>query len=445
MELRRDDEGDVELHSLRADVDSLSVELLSRYEEITLLYDLAKDLGVVLDIDQAAQTVLARSMQVVPAQLGLVLVGPSAAELRIVAEERLRDEDGRHCELALQAAEMAVVLGRQVLVNAGERLPVNGEPVPNPVLVAPLPAIEAIAGRSPTVGAVVFVGHANAHRFSAGEAKLSEVVAQQLGQGITNAGVIAQLREIERLESELELAASIQRSLLPRRTPPVARGSFAARCLPATQVGGDYFDFVPGMDGLISFLVADVSGHGLGPGLIMAMTRSVLRAELRNPGSLSQALYNTNRVMWDDLSAAETFITLFAARFDPSSRRLHYVNAGHHPALLRHPDGTLEELTSFGMPFGILSTSDYEECSQPLEPGDTVLIFSDGVVETTAPDGAAFGLDRLQTLTAQASESAEAQVSRVLDELGEFQGSRRRDDDVTVVVLRLDDEPNERS
>jgi sigma-B regulation protein RsbU (phosphoserine phosphatase) len=205
-------------------------------------------------------------------------------------------------------------------------------------------------------------------------------------------------------------------------------------------VGGDYFDIVLGMDGLISFLVADVSGHGLGPGLIMAMTRSALRAELRNSGSLAKSLYYTNRVMWDDLSATEAFITLFAARYDPQSQRLHYVNAGHHPALLRRRDGTIEELTAFGMPFGILPTSSYEEQSRDLSPGDTVLVFSDGVVEAAAPDGSLFGTERLRALTAQTAETtAEAMVAEVMQTLATFQADGAQEDDVTVVALRLDD------
>jgi phosphoserine phosphatase RsbU/P len=187
----------------------------------------------------------------------------------------------------------------------------------------------------------------------------------------------------------------------------------------------------------VNIVVADVTGHGLGPGLIMAMTRSVLRAELRRLGSLSEALQETNAVMWDDLVATECFITVFAARYEPQNRCLHYVNAGHPPALLHGGDGSSDELTSGGMPFGIVPSPNYEESSRQLEPGDVVLMFSDGVVEASSPDGVAYGLGGLSALVAEGTRSASDLVARVLDDLTAFQGSGVQHDDITVVALHV--------
>ena len=237
-------------------------------------------------------------------------------------------------------------------MNAGHPLLVGGRPLGEPVLVAPLTVSGAASMEADLAGVLAFVGHADADRFSAAEAQLCAVVAGQLGQGMENARVVKQLREKDRLEADLEVAAGIQGSLLPGRPPLLHGAQLAAACLPAAQVGGDYFDFLPDAHGAVSIVVADVAGHGLGPGLIMVMARSVFRAELRHASSLAAALQATNTVMWDDLVATETFITAFVARYQPHTRVLQYADAGHQPALLRHTDGSIEELTSDGLPLG---------------------------------------------------------------------------------------------
>ena len=426
-----------ELIALREDVDSLTSELLNRYEEITLLYDLAREMGVVVDLEEASRTALARSLQIIPATLGLVLTGDNPDQLRTVASYGSTGPDESRYHKARDVAREAMRSASLVMVEAGAAS--EGGGLSEPVLVAPL----TIAGTSATeqrlAGVLAFVGHDHSDRFSAAEVQLCAVVAGQLGQGIENARVISQLREKERLESDLTLAAGIQRSLLPPHAPRLLGATLAAECIPAAQVGGDYFDFLLDAKGGVNIVVADVTGHGLGPGLIMAMTRSVLRAELRRLASLSEALLATNTVMWDDLIATECFITVFAARYEPQTRCLNYVNAGHQPALLHRADGSAGELNSDGMPFGIVPSPGYEERTQQLAPGDVVLMFSDGVVEATSPDGVPYGTGGLHELLAQGTRSASDLLTRVLSDLDDFQGSGVQDDDITVVALHVTD------
>ena len=428
----------VELLSLRSDVESLTVELLDRYEEITLLYDLAKEMGVVVDLAGAAATALHRSLQVIPALFGTVLVGGCSDEFTTVAVCGESDVEGSRAEVVRLAAAEAVRTGSPVMVNAGHPIQLGGRPLGEPVLVAPLTISGAATTEANLAGVLAFVGHADADRFSAAEAQLCAVVAGQLGQGMENARVVNQLREKDRLVADLEVAAGIQGSLLPRRPPTLHGAELAAACLPATQVGGDYYDFLTDADGGVSIVVADVAGHGLGPGLIMVMARSVFRAELRHSASLAAALQATNSVMWEDLVATETFITVFVTRYQPDTRVLQYANAGHQPALLRHINGSIEELTGEGLPLGILTSPPYEVCSRRLAVGDAVLIFSDGVVEASAPDGAAYGIGRLKSLFGRYGNASPADVvAKVLAEVAGLQEANVQDDDITVVVLRV--------
>jgi serine phosphatase RsbU (regulator of sigma subunit) len=427
-----------ELIALREDVDSLTGELLNRYEEITLLYDLAREMGVVVDLEEASQTALERSLQIIPARLGLVLVGNDPDQLRTVASYGSTGPDESRIRQVREAACEAMHSGSQVMVEAGAPA-YDGGRLSEPVLVAPLTTAGTSVAEQRMAGVIALVGHEHSDRFSAAEVQLCAVVAGQLGQGVENARVISQLREKERLESDLTAAAGIQRSLLPPHPPRLLNATLAAECLPAAQVGGDYFDFVLDANGGVNIVVADVTGHGLGPGLIMAMTRSALRAELRRRGSLSEALQATNAVMWDDLVATEAFITVFAARYEPETRGLTYVNAGHQPALLHRADGSADELNSEGMPFGIVPSPEYEENTRQLAPGDVVLMFSDGVVEASSPDGLPYGTAGLQAVIAHVTRSASDLVTRVLADLADFQGSCMQQDDVTVVALQVTD------
>jgi serine phosphatase RsbU (regulator of sigma subunit) len=426
-----------ELVALQADVDSLTGELLNRYEEITLLYDLAREMGVVVDLEEASRTALARSLQIIPARLGLVLTGDDPDQLRTVASYGSTGPDERRYHRAREVAREAMRNATLVMLEAGAA---SDGGLPEPVLVAPLTTAGTSATEHGLAGVLAFVGHDHSDRFSAAEVQLCAVVAGQLGQGIENARVISQLREKERLESDLTLAAGIQRSLLPPHAPRLPGATLAAECLPAAQVGGDYFDFLLDAKGGVNIVVADVTGHGLGPGLIMAMTRSVLRAELRRLGSLSEALQATNAVMWDDLVATEAFITVFAARYEPHTRCLNYVNAGHQPALLHRADGTADELNSDGMPFGIVPSPGYEESTRQLAPGDAVLMFSDGVVEASSPEGVSYGTGALHALLAQGTRSASNLLTRVLADLAAFQGFGVQDDDITIVALHVNQE-----
>ncbi len=424
------------LASVRAEADALAQELLDRYEEVTLLYDLSREVGVMLNVERAAQTALGRSLEVIPARLGMVFIATPDGDLVPIATGGSDHGDGALARLGRWAALQAMRRATYVMVHTGEALDGDTHTAQAPVLAVPLQVGEGedVPGTAP--GVLVYVGHGTAGMFSAGQAQLAATVARQLALGLENARLVAEVREKEGLERELELAAGMQRSLLPAKAPTVPNASLAAACLPATRVGGDYYDYLPGPDGVVNALVADVTGHGVGPGLIMAMTRSVLRAELRDRRPLPAALASTNAVMWEDLAATGVFITLFAVRYDPATRELRYVNGGHHPALLRHPDGSVEELDSDAMPLGLLPDPPYEEGVVVLEPGAVVLIFSDGVVETRSPDGELFGTPRLLDLVTRLGAEGKL-IPEVLDVLERFKGGGPQLDDVTLVELRV--------
>lgn len=241
----------------------------------------------------------------------------------------------------------------------------------------------------------------------------------------------------QELENEIRMAAGIQQGLLPGAPPVVPGAELAGWCLPAAKVGGDYYDLLVDGDGRLTLLVADVAGHSIGSALLMAMARSVLRREAEHGGDPADLLAQTNAAMFGDLVTAGLFITIFAARFDPADGTLEYANAGHNPPLLRrHAERSTCELDADGAAIGFLEELEFEQRATRLEAGDTLLLYTDGVVEAPGVDGAQFGEQRLAELVAELDVGAEALVRAVVEAVGDHTGGAAQHDDVTVVALR---------
>lgn len=244
------------------------------------------------------------------------------------------------------------------------------------------------------------------------------------------------------LESEVQMAAGIQRGLLPGAPPEVAGADLAGWCLPAAKVGGDYYDLLVDERGRLTLIVADVAGHSIGSALLMAMARSVLRREAAQGAGPAAVLAETNRAMFGDLVNAGLFITIFCARFDPSDGSLAYANAGHNPPLLgRGSEAEPVELDADGAAIGFLDEVAFEQRSDALAVGDVLLLYTDGVVEAPGVDGSQFGEQRLAELVRELGGGAERLVQAVVAAVGDHTGGGAQHDDVTVVALRRTEAP----
>ncbi|GFO66781.1 sodium/solute symporter serine/threonine phosphatase [Geomonas limicola] len=247
----------------------------------------------------------------------------------------------------------------------------------------------------------------------------------------------AALLENARVTRDLELAKQIQLSLLPLEPPGVPGVSLACRCVPASHVGGDYYDFFPRGGELVDLVMADVSGHSVGAALIMVETRSVLRAQMQAIRSPSEVLGVLNNLLYDDLSRAELFITMFCGKYDTARRVLTFSNAGHtRPLLLR--EGGWQELDADGLILGVEKRVVFEEKTVQLAPGDLLFLYTDGIIENENKEGEFFGVPRLcDLLTELHHEPAEAIIEEVLARLNAFSAPRPLQDDVSMVVMKV--------
>jgi len=248
----------------------------------------------------------------------------------------------------------------------------------------------------------------------------------------------AQILAQQRLQQELELAAQVQTSLLPRSVPSLDGFDFAATALPARYVSGDLYDFIlPDLE-TCHIVLADIAGKGIPAALLTSTARALLRAETEHDDSPAIMLSSINTSLYEDLTQAEMFITFLAARLDARLGTLTYANAGHTETLWwQQASRTCRTLPVTGLPIGIYADASVEEKTLTLRPGDVVVFYSDGITEAANSQDELFGLDRLVTLVSDHVHLPASEVVRVIVETVEaFRAGAPRSDDLTLIVLK---------
>ncbi|HKH37412.1 MAG TPA: SpoIIE family protein phosphatase, partial [Rubrobacter sp.] len=256
---------------------------------------------------------------------------------------------------------------------------------------------------------------------------------EQLKSAMAKQQEVAQERK--RIEQELRVARMIQHTLLPKSLPELEGHQIAVYYQPAREVGGDFYDFLELEDGRLGLVVGDASDKGIPAAMVMANTRSVLRTSAQG-GDLApgQVLAEANEILFPDIPP-NMFVTCFYAILDPKSGRLSYANAGHDLPYL-HRNGDAEELRARGMPLGLMPGMIYEEKEVVVDAGESVLFYSDGLVEAHDPKGEMFGFPRLRALVAEHDDEEKSLVDFLLDELYSFTGEGwDQEDDITLVTL----------
>ena len=237
----------------------------------------------------------------------------------------------------------------------------------------------------------------------------------------------------ERIEQELRVARLIQHTLLPKSLPELEGHQMAVYYQPAREVGGDFYDFLRLPDGRLGLIVGDVSGKGVPAAIVMAITRTMLRAAY-HLGSPGEILKQVNDNLFPDIPP-NMFVTCLAALLDSRTGRLQYANAGHDLPYVRHSAG-VSELRATGMPLGLMPDMSYEEKEITLQPGESILLYSDGLVEAHSPQREMFGFPRMQRYVGAHPEGA-ALIDSLLAELEQFTGEEwEQEDDITLLTLQ---------
>jgi ketosteroid isomerase-like protein len=266
-------------------------------------------------------------------------------------------------------------------------------------------------------------------------------IAEEWSEGsgwaqVTQARLEQELRERERIEQDLRVARSIQQASLPKEVPALEGWKLSPFYQPAREVGGDFYDFHLLSDGRLGLVVGDATGKGVPAALVMSSTRSMLRALARaSDYSAGEVLEQVNDLLVTDIPP-NMFVTCFYAILVRESGRLVYANAGHDLPYLHRSNGEAEELRARGMPLGLMPGMSYEQKETVLEPRDSVLLYSDGLVEAHDPKGEMLGFPRLQRLVTEHNEQRSL-VDFLMKELYRFVGEGwEQEDDITLLTLR---------
>jgi phosphoserine phosphatase RsbU/P len=298
-------------------------------------------------------------------------------------------------------------------------------------------------GRVGQTGLLVVGPRRSEEPYSGEDLRLLGTVAAQAGlaaESIALGERIAERVEAERLAArEIEIAREVQAQLLPQRRPPLRTLDYEGVCVQARVVGGDYYDFLDLGPGLLGFVLADISGKGIAAALLMANLQANLRGHyamaVEDPVRL---LVSVNHLFYES-TTPNRFATVFFARYEDASRRLTYVNCGHNPPLVVRAGATVETLEPTATALGFFDDLACETRSIRLDPGDTLVAYTDGIVEALNDDGEEFGVSRLvETILAHRDAPPGELLGAILKEVQRFSGSEQEDDLTLVVATALD-------
>lgn len=425
-----------DLCSREFELNDLAREILGAYEELNLFYELSAELATASDPGAICRTVARMAVRVMGVERAWILLRPNGpGVLEVAAAENPPDgagavgagEGAAGRVLASRTAEILEDAGQvaEAMLAGWERTATRG------LVTVPI----CVPGRegAPVLGVLQVADPRDRAPFSAADLKLATALA-------TNAAVLVENQRLIAYERELAIARTIQRSLLPARAPEVAGLDVAGSCVPASAVGGDYYDHVAVGPSGLGVVIADVSGHNLASALLQTTARSVLRAEALSGAGPSTVLERANRALHEDLERSELFLTAWYGVFDGATGRFAMSDAGHPPALVwRRDSGTVEDVSAGGPPLGVDPAASYESSELRLRPGDVVVAYTDGLTETRSRTGdEEYGVERLAAALARSADGSAAEiVAALLRDVAAWDGGGAAADDRSVVVVKV--------
>lgn len=290
--------------------------------------------------------------------------------------------------------------------------------------------------------------------FDEWEQRLLASLASQVAVALEQSRLLKFEREEQRVQRQLQLAADVQQRMLPKGIPSIPTLDVAAKYVPSFELGGDFYDFID-LSGHLGIAIGDVVGKGIAAALLMASVRASLRAHAREIYDLDEIVARVNQALCRDMRDNE-FASLWYGVIDPARLRLTYCSAGHEPPLIvrvpRHrapSNADVDELTVGGMVVGIDPSQRYQRAVFDLKPRDVLVAYTDGISDAVNFEGQRFGKNRvrraiLAALAESPEATAQAIVERILWEVRQFAGLTPRNDDRTLVVLRVPDQPGTR-
>ena len=423
----------------------VAAELSGRYEEIDLIYTISEILGHTIRLDEAATRILREVCAVVRARRGTLMVhDPRANVLRLVAARGVDLGEVDAVEVD-DPRSVAARVFREMRIISYDPTDQRTQKPPNPIerqyrglAFLSVPVVYASPGRVPTpIGVINLTDRTGEDAFTAGDRKLVAAIANQIGAAIENARLVERDLGQQRVRRELELAHDLQLKLLPSPAVVAAKADVAARCRPAESVGGDFYNLLSLHDDRVGVMIGDVSSHGFGAALIMALAMAASGIHAETAESPHEALRRLETSLSEELAETEMFLTLCYAVVDPARGTLTYANAGHPHAFLVSQDGSPKRLDATRPPLGLGDGG--AERVMPFERGKAILcLFTDGLADARGPSGERFGEQRvLSHVVNLRGRPARHILEAVFTDIAAFTGGGPANDDRTLVLLKV--------
>jgi phosphoserine phosphatase RsbU/P len=388
-------------------------------------------------LGETLEQIVTLVFEAVPADRCLIMMRDEGSEDLRVAVARLRDRVGEVGEIRVSrnVLDEVVIRGKSVLTSDAQHDPrfASGTVVlqgVRSVLAVPLGVTDKVFG-------IIYADSPIAEgRFTEDHLKVLTTLASVAAIRVENARLIEARLERERFERELALASEIQQRFQPTAPPQVNGYELQGISFPCYEIGGDYYDFIEREDGRLVIALGDVSGKGTAAALLMSSLHAAIHAQSASHDSLVATISAVNKYLANNIPT-NRFVTLFYAELDPESGALSFLNAGHNPPLIIHSAGTVEQLSSGGLPLGIKPDAEYREGRTQMQKGDVLVIYSDGVTEAQSPTGEEFGATRLYEVVSRNIEASAAGIrDRIESSLTKFAQGTSAADDITLVIVK---------
>ena len=425
------------------ETNQVAAELSGRYEEIDLIYTISEILGHTIRLEEAANRILREVSAVVRARRATLLVhDPRANVLRLVAARGVELGEMDAIEVD-DPKSIAARVFREMRIISYDPTDQRAQKPSSQVerqyrgeAFLSVPVVYASPGRVPTpIGVINLTDRTGEDAFTAGDRKLVAAIANQIGAAIENARLVERDLSQQRVRRELELAHDLQLKLLPSPSVVATKGDVAARCRPAESVGGDFYNLLSLHGERIGVMVGDVSSHGFGAALIMALAMAASGIHAETAESPQEALRRLETSLAEELKETEMFLTLCYAVVDPVKGSLAYANAGHPHAFL--VSDQVQRLDATRPPLGLGDGG--AERVLTFQRGNAILcLFTDGLADARGPNGERFGEQRvLSHVVNLRGRPARHILEAVFTDIAAFTGGAPANDDRTLVLLKV--------
>ncbi len=409
---------------------SVNLRLDKKVQELHTLFDIGKELNATLDAQKALKLLSYGLM-------GELMLNRFAIYLRRGESIDLKEQRGLD-QLVLSGDQLRSLftLTRAVLVEEME-----SEGMQDFLGDQSVVAVVPMRSQEQTKGILLLGQKISQKPFTGDEMDFLFTLGNQAMISLENAWLFEDSLERKRLEEELALARQIQAGLLPTTFPDLGRFEVFGSNVPSQQVGGDYFDILKVDDQRYIVAIADVSGKGIPASLLMSNVQASLKALSGEEKPFHEIVAKINNIIFSNTDSAK-FITFFGGLLDISTGTFTYVNAGHNPPYWVRPDGTMRMLELGGLLLGMIPNVVYEYETISLQPGDRLVMFTDGVTEAMDKSGSQYEEPRLEALLQKlGQESARETTIAISEDVTRFCGSAPQSDDITVVVIKVKPSP----